>query len=220
LKVVDATCPLVTRIYDIVHQVVAQGYYIVHFGDPNHDETQGVVGHAPERITVVPDKNAIADLPDWKDRKLAMTIQTTSSMEEAHEARSFAKKKWPHLEVFDTICNATSKRQSAIIDLSPDVDMILVVGSATSANSKRLASIANALCGRGILIGTADDIKDEWFAPEQNINIAGVSAGASTPDFLVDAVIERLKLISGNKAELVHQERRNKKRSQPAVTAG
>ena len=219
LNVVDATCPLVTRIYDIIKRVVTKGYYIIHFGDPTHDETMGIVGHAPDRITVLSDKSQMATMPDWADRKLALTIQTTSNTEEALEIQRLATEKWPQLQVFDTICDATGQRQSAIVDLAPAVDMILVVGSRTSANSKRLASIANTLCGKGILIADADEIEEPWFAPDQSVETVAVSAGASTPDFLVEAVIDRLVAISGGTAKVVRQDRR-KKSDRAAHSAG
>ncbi|HUV31621.1 MAG TPA: 4-hydroxy-3-methylbut-2-enyl diphosphate reductase [Acidobacteriota bacterium] len=208
LTVVDATCPLVSRIYDIIKQVVANGYYIIHFGDPNHDETKGVVGHAPDRIVVLSDAGQLDSMPAWPDRKLALTIQSTSNMDEAMEFQRLARRKWPQLEVFDTICNATHQRQSAIVDLAPNVDMIFVVGSRTSANSKRLASIAGALCGRGILIGSAEEIDREWFTADESVETIGISAGASTPDFLVREVIDKLVWLSGGSAEVVRQERR------------
>jgi 4-hydroxy-3-methylbut-2-enyl diphosphate reductase len=210
LNVVDATCPLVTRIYDIVKKVVTHDYYIIHFGDPSHDETQGVVGHAPDRITVVAGVEELAALPNWTDRKLGLTCQTTASLDGFVQFQQAAREKWPHLEVFDTICNATNQRQTAIMDLAPHVDMVLVVGSQTSANSRRLASISEAICGKGHLIGSARDIKDEWFGPNAKVARVGVTAGASTPDFLVEEVMARLVEISGGKALVIQQEKRER----------
>jgi len=219
LAVVDATCPLVTHIYRIIAKVIPQDYYLIHFGDPDHDETQGVVGHAPGRITVI---SSIADLdkyPDWHERKLGLTVQTTMRIEDFEAFRLAAEKKWPHLETFDTICMATTERQTAIRDIAPEVDMILVVGSRTSANSKRLAHISEVLCGRGELIGTADDIREEWFAGDgESIKRVGVTAGASTPDFLGEAVILRLNEISGGLAEVVRQQKPAKKLPATATT--
>lgn len=210
LNVVDATCPLVTVIYDVIKEKVAQGYFIVHFGDKNHDETIGVVGHAPERITVVGTETELEALPSWHERKLCLTVQTTSSMDEFAEMRVLARKKWPHLEVSDTICNATTQRQTAIRELAPNVQMILVVGSTTSANSKRLAQLAQQLCGQGILIGSALDIRSEWFS--DTIEYVGISAGASTPDFLVEQVVNKLQKFSGGTAEIVVPEKKRRPR--------
>ncbi len=212
LKVVDATCPLVGRIYEIIEKVVEDGYYVIHFGDPHHDETDGVLGHAPGKITVLPSKNDLDKLPDWKDRKLGLTIQTTADMEAAEEIKKLASEKWPHIEIFDTICNATNQRQSAITELAPNVDMVLVVGSKTSANSMRLEKISESICGRAALINSEQDIQEEWFDSDSAVEKVGLTAGASTPQFLVESVIERLVDISGGKAEVIHQERRKKRR--------
>lgn len=208
LNVVDATCPLVTRIYDIVARIVENGYHVIHFGDPTHDETHGVLGHAPENITVVATREELENLPDWPDRKLGMTVQTTAHMSEFAEVEKIAMKKWPKLEVFNTICNATTKRQTAVMDLAPHVDLFLIVGSKTSANSRRLAQISDAICGRGILIDTADDIDEGWIN-SKTINV-GVSAGASTPQFLVEAVVNRLIAISGGTAEVIVPDKKSK----------
>lgn len=210
LNVVDATCPLVTVIYDIVRKVVAEGYYIIHFGDPNHDETQGVVGHAPDKITVISNGTSLDTFPDWTDRKLALTVQTTSHLDEYLHFHEMALERWPHIEVHNTICNATNKRQTAIMDLAPSVDMVLVVGSRTSANSKRLAQIADTLCGQGILINNDLDIEESWF--DESIEKVGISAGASTPGFLVEAVITKLIRISGGNAEVIQQEKTARKK--------
>ncbi len=216
LNVIDATCPLVTRIYDIIKKVVANGYHIIHFGDSGHDETAGVLGYAPDNITVVGTEEELLALPDWTDRKLGLTVQTTSHEAQFEKVEKLAIEKWPHIKIFNTICNATTKRQSAILDLAPQCDMVLVVGSATSANSNRLAQISDAICGNGKLIGSAIDIDDEWFAGN-SVSTVGISAGASTPDFLVEDVIKRLVDISGGTAEVV--EPRKKDRARRAAQA-
>ena len=211
LKIVDATCPLVEKIYKIIKKVVAKGYYVIHYGDHNHDETHGILGYAPDRITVAKNKEELLALPEWKDRKLGLTIQTTAHTDEIPEIERLAKEKWPHIEIFNTICMATTQRQSSIVEIAPKVDMILVVGSTTSANSKRLANIANIKCGKGILIGSADDIDENWFTNDEHIENVGVSAGASTPDFLVEDVIRKLLAISEYKAEVIQPEDKKNK---------
>jgi 4-hydroxy-3-methylbut-2-enyl diphosphate reductase len=220
LKVIDATCPLVTVIYDIIKKIVPKGYHVIHFGDLHHDETNGVIGYAPDRITVVPSVDDIAGLPDWKDRKLGLTVQTTAEMAKAEEFKTAAKQKWPHIEIFDTICNATNKRQSAILELAPRVDMILVVGSKSSANSNRLAKISDELCGNGRLIENYRDIEEEWFTENPDIEEVGISAGASTPDFLVEEVVNRLVEISGGTAEVVIPEKKKRRIRNIARSAG
>ncbi|HWR83382.1 MAG TPA: 4-hydroxy-3-methylbut-2-enyl diphosphate reductase [Candidatus Deferrimicrobium sp.] len=218
LQVIDATCPLVSRIYTIIEKVVQHGYHVIHFGDRNHDETHGVVGHAPEHITVASTKEELLAMPEWPDRKLGLTVQTTAHMSEFAEVEKLAREKWPHIEIFDTVCNATTQRQTAIMDLAPQVDMVLVVGSETSANSTRLARISEAICGRGILIGSAADIDAAWFADGAGVESVGVSAGASTPDFLVDEVIKRLVEISGGTAEVILPEKKSRVRGKVEAT--
>ncbi|UCE25684.1 MAG: 4-hydroxy-3-methylbut-2-enyl diphosphate reductase [Candidatus Zixiibacteriota bacterium] len=203
LKVVDATCPLVSRIYSIINKIVTNGYDVIHYGDPGHDETHGIVGQAPEHITVVSSRDELLALPQWKDRKLGFTVQTTAHLEEFAEIEKLAREKWPHIEIFNTICNATGERQNAIMDLAPRVDLVLVVGSQSSANSRRLARISAAICGRGTLIGSAQDIDEGWFTGDDGVKAVGISAGASTPDFLVEEVIDRLVQISGDAAEVI-----------------
>lgn len=207
LTVVDATCPLVANIYDIIRRCVDDGYHIVHFGDEEHDETKGVVGQATDKITVFGNPEEMAALPDWEDRKLVLTIQTTADMAQTEEIKVMAVRKWSHLEIFDTICNATNKRQQAILELAPRVDMVLVVGSLTSANSKRLATISESICGNAQLINDHRDINPEWFSSDKLIERVGLTAGASTPEFLVKAVIERLVEISGGEVEVLKQEK-------------
>lgn len=206
LEVIDATCPLVTRIYRIIKQAIDNGLHVIHYGDPHHDETAGVVGHAPDKITVAANNEELLALPDWPERKLGLTVQTTAHALQFEEVEQLARSKWPHIEVFNTICNATTQRQDAIMEMAPMVDMILVVGSQTSANSKRLASISADACGRGILIESADDIKAEWFGSKTGVVRVGVSAGASTPQFLVDDVVSHLVELADKSIDIVRLE--------------
>ncbi len=203
LKVVDATCPLVSRIYDIINEAVSEGCHIIHYGDSDHDETAGIVGHASEHITIAGSHEQLLALPEWKERKLGLTVQTTAHKDEFAAVVKLAKEKWPEIRVFDTICNATTQRQSAILELAPKVDLILVVGSQTSANSKRLASISESVCAHAYLIGTAAEFDPAWFGNVTAVDAVGVSAGASTPQFLVEEVLKRLSEISEGKAETI-----------------
>ncbi len=210
LEIIDATCPLVSRIYNIINSLVQNGYRVIHYGDATHDETRGIVGHAPESIFVFGDISDLERFPSWEDTKLGLTVQTTAELTKFLEIEKAARKKWPHIEVFNTICNATTQRQTAIMELAPQVDMILVVGSSLSANSKRLVKISEALCGRGKLIASAQDIEEDWLEENRDVESIGISAGASTPDFLVESIIRKLVELSNGTAEVVIPEQNRK----------
>jgi 4-hydroxy-3-methylbut-2-enyl diphosphate reductase len=212
LNVIDATCPLVTRIHEIVDKLMARDYYVIHFGDAHHDETLGVVRHAqPDRISVVSTVDELRALPQDLADKVALTSQAPSEVAAFEEAEKVALERWPEIKIFNTVCNATTQRQSAIVKLADQVDMILVVGSTTSANSQRLCDIAEALCGEGHLIENAEAIDPLWLesSSERKITTVGVSAGASTPDFLIEGVIERLSGLTNGSAKIVRSSKRN-----------
>jgi len=204
LKVIDATCPLVIRIHKIIHELVSNGYQIIHYGDIHHDETKGVVGQAPlGRVMVVCDIEELKVLPE-NGRKFALTSQTTVGVSDFERISEEARKIFPGIEIFNTICDATSRRQGAVMDLAPKVDLMLVVGSESSANSKRLRSISEAICGRAVLINSADSLDESRLG---GVEIIGLTAGASTPDFLVEDVIKRLINYSEGLAEVIRPEK-------------
>lgn len=200
LKVIDATCPLVIRIHKIIHKLIENGYQIIHFGDGHHDETTGVVGQAPEgRVEVVANLEELRALTA-KNRKYALTSQTTADVSDFERVSAEAQKLFPSIEVFNTICNATSRLQAAVLDLAPRVDLMLIVGSGSSANSNRLCNISRVICNRAHLINSADSLKRNWLT---GIRTVGLTAGASTPDFLVEEVIKWLVTLSKNNVEIV-----------------
>lgn len=200
LRIIDATCPLVVRIHKTIHRLIEQGYQIIHFGDQCHDETIGVLGQAPAgQILVVQTVEELSQIPN-RSRRSALTAQTTASIDDFKALCREARRLFPHLRVFNTICNATSRRQAAVLEIAPQVDVMLIVGSNSSANSIRLRHTSEAACGRAYLIDSADSLKDEWL---DGIETIGLTAGASTPDFLVEEVIDYLVGFSGGKAELV-----------------
>lgn len=206
LNVVDATCPLVIRIHKIIRKLADGGYQILHFGDSEHDETIGIVGHAPDRVTVIARASDL-DKINPAGQKIALTAQTTASISDFEKIEKVARRKFPRIEIFNTICNATSQRQAAITRLAPQVDIMLVVGSKSSANSNRLAQISKSLCNRAYLIDSAEDIEPAWFRDGNNpVDIVGLSAGASTPDFLINGAIEKLKDIAGCPIEVIYPE--------------
>lgn len=203
LKVVDATCPLVIRIHKIIHKLIANGYQIIHFGDRHHDETIGVVGQAPAgRVHVISSIEAVGTLRITGD-KFALTAQTTAEVADFKRVSEEVRRIFPGVKVYNTICNATSHRQAAVIDIAPEVDLMLVVGSSSSANSKRLRNISEALCGTAYLINSAASLREQWL---DGVKTVGLTAGASTPDFLVEEIIACLVAYSGGKAKVVRSE--------------
>ncbi len=212
LNVINATCPLVIRIHNIVKKLAQDGYLILHFGDGHHDETIGIVGHAPNNIKVI---GSLADMDkiDYESGPIALTAQTTARQADFEILVEEVQKRFPHAEVFNTICNATSQRQEAITELAGKTDLMLVVGSSSSANSNRLVQISRSLGAASYLINSAEDIKEEWFFGSETVQTTGLSAGASTPDFLIAGVIERLKEIARGDVEVIsspRQERSNR----------
>ncbi len=189
LNIVDATCPLVTKVHNLVKLLARKGYTIILVGDKHHDEIIGVSGEAPENIKIIGKKEEVDNL-SIDSGKIAAITQTTLSVDDSIEIINLLKKKFPDIEVYNTICNATQLRQQAVKDLAKKVGLILVVGSSTSANSKRLVQVAKS-CGRvSYLINDEKEIRKEWFDGVKKI---GVTAGASTPDFIINNVIEKLK---------------------------
>jgi len=206
LKIVNATCPLVIRIHKIVKKLAEEGYRILHFGDPEHDETVGIVGWAPDRVEVIPTLEALLAYPDYSG-KLALTSQTTARSADFATVEEAAHRRFPQIEVYNTICNATNQRQEAILKLAPMVDMILVVGSPSSANSNRLVKISRTICPESYLINSAEEIRMDWFTGPKAIRTVGLSAGASTPDFLIAGAIDRLREISKGDIQVVYSTR-------------
>lgn len=218
LKVIDATCPLVIRIHKIIHKLIDNGFQIIHFGDHHHDETIGVLGQAPDgRIVVVSSPQELRALAP-NGRPYALTSQTTAGVAEFEEIAKEAQSLFPGIEVCNTICDATSQRQAAVLDLAPEVNVMIVVGSASSANSNRLRSICEAICGHAYLINSAAELQDSWFGGMATV---GVTAGASTPDFLVEEVIQKLFEYSGQRAEIIRPEKKKNRlallRERPAA---
>jgi 4-hydroxy-3-methylbut-2-en-1-yl diphosphate reductase len=193
LDVLDATCPLVTKIHRTVGDLVSRGFEVVFLGDGGHDETEGVMGVAPESIHLIRHLKDIDQLP-LKWEKVALVSQTTQSVADFSKVEDGLRQRYPDLEVYNTICNATEMRQEALHDLAKQCDTVYVVGSKNSANAARLRDIAAEHGIPAFLIENASEIKVEDLV--ENLSI-GVSAGASTPDVLINEVIERLKELGG-----------------------
>jgi 4-hydroxy-3-methylbut-2-enyl diphosphate reductase len=201
LNVVDATCPLVKHIHRTAREYVDKGYTVVLFGDPGHDEVKGIVAVAPDKINVVDKLTDIAALPQF-DKPVALISQSTRSLESFELAATELKKHFGKIAVTNTICRPTIDRQKSIKELAKKAQLIIVVGSKNSANSKRLAEIGGSMGAKSFLVDNASEIVPDWFA---NVDIVGVTAGASTPEYLVKKVIKKISEIAinlGQQAEI------------------
>ncbi|NLI15934.1 MAG: 4-hydroxy-3-methylbut-2-enyl diphosphate reductase [candidate division Zixibacteria bacterium] len=199
LSVVDATCPLVKHIHRTAREYVDKGYAVLLFGDPGHDEVKGIVGVAPDKIWVVDKIDDIAALPQF-NQPVALISQSTRSLESFESAAIELQKRFENIAVTNTICRPTIDRQKSIKELAAKAQLIIVVGSKNSANSRRLTEIGGSMGAKSFLVDNASEIVPFWFA---NVEMVGVTAGASTPEYLVDEVINKITEIAANRGQQV-----------------
>ncbi|MBI4148019.1 4-hydroxy-3-methylbut-2-enyl diphosphate reductase [Candidatus Woesearchaeota archaeon] len=190
LHVIDATCPLVFKVHYEVKKFAQEGHKIVVIGHHGHPEIIGTMGEAPDACTLVETPADVDKLPPYD--KVAVVTQTTLSTDETADVMTALKQKYPHLVMppKEDICYATTNRQHAVKAVAAHSQVVLVVGSHTSSNSKRLVEAAERAGARAYLIDDASHINTLWLTSARTI---GVSAGASAPEELVQGVIERLK---------------------------
>jgi len=192
LNVVDATCPLVTKIHLEVQKYLKRGYGIFYIGHRGHVETEGTLGQAPGRLHLVTTVAEVADLPELEEEKLIYLTQTTLSIDETIDIVHALQQRFPRLEAppKGDICYATQNRQDAVKQIARRADVILVVGSQTSSNSRSLRQVAQAHGARAYLIDGAENITDAMVA---GASVVGVTAGASAPEDIVQGVIAALR---------------------------
>jgi len=191
-SVVDATCQYVTKPQEICQKMSLEGYDIVIFGDKDHPEVKGVMSYADDanKVFVVICKEELHGLR-LKD-KIAVVSQTTRKFAEFMDVVQTLISTSKEVRVFNTICNATGENQEAADELSKEVDIMLVVGGKNSSNTKQLFEICKRNCVSSFLVESASDIDDAWF---ENKQFCGISAGASTPDWVISEVIDRVDRI-------------------------
>jgi 4-hydroxy-3-methylbut-2-enyl diphosphate reductase len=194
LNVIDATCPLVTKVHHEARRFVAQDYQIVLVGHAEHEEVIGTVGEAPERIQLVQDVGDVADLPFDDQEQVAYLTQTTLSTDETADVITALRQRFPRLVGPTTtdICYATQNRQDAVRVVARHCDLMLVVGSSNSSNTARLVEVARREGCRSELIEDASEIDLDWF---DHTAVIGVTAGASAPETLVAGVIDALRTL-------------------------
>jgi 4-hydroxy-3-methylbut-2-enyl diphosphate reductase len=188
-RVIDATCPFVTRVQHLAERAAKEGRDVIVAGNPDHPEMIGVVGYAPNNTYVVRDASEVTGLPALR-RPLVVSqttikLQTFLEVAEAVRAKSDAEP-----QVINTICSATRDRQDAARALSGQVDAFYVIGGRHSSNSVKLLAVCKEQCEKSFLIETADEIDPDDLL---NVNRVGVTAGASTPNWLIEQVVERLR---------------------------
>src|SRR5258706_11302055 len=192
LTEIDATCPLVTKVHLEVLRFAKQGYTILFIGHANHDEAIGTVGEAPNNIIVIESPEDVARVAVKDETKIAYVSQTTLSVFEAQRIIDALKSRFPSIKAppKEDICYATTNRQKAVAVLSPEVDLVLVIGSKNSSNSQRLVDTANQAGKRAHLIDDARELDHSWL---KNTDTIPVTAGASVPERLVNELLDRLK---------------------------
>ena len=191
LRVIDATCPLVTKVHLEALKFAREKRTIILIGHRDHQEIIGTSGEAPDRTIVVDSVAAVDALEADEPEKLAFLTQTTLSLYDTQEIVARLRQKFPAIKgpASDDICYATQNRQEAVEQVAKDVDLILVVGSPNSSNSNRLVEVAQRSGVRAQLIDSAQDIDVKWL---EGVKRVGLTAGASAPEVLVEQVSERL----------------------------
>ena len=191
LTIIDATCPLVTKVHNEARHFAAKGYLMVYIGHHGHAEAEGTMGEAPERMVLIetPEDAERLELPPHD--RLAVLTQTTLSIDEVRATMDVLERRFPHLEKpgKEDICFATTNRQGAVRALADGCDLVLVVGSPMSSNSKRLREVAQSLGVESHLLQSAVDVRPEW---RTDYPCVGITSGASTPETLVEDVVGAL----------------------------
>jgi 4-hydroxy-3-methylbut-2-enyl diphosphate reductase len=193
-QIFDATCPLVTKVHVEVAKLHKEGYEFIMIGHKGHPEVEGTMGQLDSGIHLVEDEADVLRVQPAQTAKLAVVTQTTLSVDDAASIMAAVKARFPQVREpkQQDICYATQNRQDAVKILSPQVDVVIVVGSPTSSNSNRLREVAKKLGTDAYMVDNADELQPEWFEGKTRV---GLTAGASAPEILVQQVIERIKAL-------------------------
>jgi len=191
-QIFDATCPLVTKVHVEVAKLRREGFEFIMIGHKGHPEVEGTMGQLSDGIYLVEEAGDVPHVRVKDPSKLAVVTQTTLSVDDTAEILDAVRKHFPQVREpkKQDICYATQNRQDAVKVLAPQVDVVIVVGSPTSSNSNRLRELAERLGTPGHMVDAAEDLRADWFEGRDKV---GLTAGASAPDVLVQAVIKRLR---------------------------
>ncbi|HTX55855.1 MAG TPA: 4-hydroxy-3-methylbut-2-enyl diphosphate reductase [Candidatus Acidoferrales bacterium] len=187
LEIIDATCPMVTKIHVQAEKLKAEGYKIIVIGDPSHPEVKGTLSHVPGAWCIEKVED-IAKLP--RGSRIGVVVQSTYSRERFSDIVKALSEKYYEVRAVNTICTDTNNRQSEALRLAEEVEVMVVVGGKTSANTKHLAELSESHGARSYHIEGPDELRAEWF---DGVKIAGLMSGASTPGWLVDQVQARME---------------------------
>ena len=197
LQVLDATCPLVTKVHKEAQRYAQKEHTIILIGHHNHVEVKGTVGEAPEHIFVVGTVEEVSDLKIPDEKKVGYITQTTLSLDDTAEIITALKERFPEIKgpAKDDICYATQNRQNAVKVLSKEVDFVLVVGAQNSSNSVRLLEVAETTGVKARRIESAAELDPEWLEEVRNV---GITAGASAPEDIVQGIVAEISKMSSS----------------------
>jgi 4-hydroxy-3-methylbut-2-enyl diphosphate reductase len=203
LKVIDATCPLVTKVHLEARRFAREGRTILLIGHEGHEEVIGTSGEAPEHIILVGSPAEAETIQIEHPERVAYLSQTTLSVDETNEVIDVLRRRFPEIEAppRDDICYATQNRQEAVKELARQSDVILVIGSSNSSNSRRLVEVAASLGTPAYLIDDETEILPEMLERHETV---GVTSGASAPEWLVERVVDHLRDLGATKVEQLH----------------
>ncbi len=192
LRVYDATCPLVTKVHLEVIKMCKDGFTVLMIGHAGHPEVEGTMGQVKEGVFLIENIEDIDSLPFTTDEKIAFVTQTTLSVDETKEIVEALTKKFPNIVQprKQDICYATQNRQDAVKFMAPQVEVVIVVGSASSSNSNRLRELAEKLGVPAYMVDAPEQLKPEWFAGKRRV---GLTAGASAPESLAQSIVSRIQ---------------------------
>jgi len=205
---IDASCGLVIRVHSAAKRFAEKGYQILLIGHRKHVEVIGTAGEAPDQTTVIESVEDVERLDFPPDQKLFYVTQTTLSLDDVKEITDALMQKYPHVETLpsSSICYATTNRQLALREITHTVDLVLVVGDPTSSNSNRLCEVARTRGIPGFLINAPEEIDPSWL---EGVSSIGLTAGASTPESVVQKCIEHLRLLGVTETEEVEYTEEN-----------
>jgi len=192
LQVYDATCPLVTKVHLEVVKMCKDGFTVLMIGHAGHPEVEGTMGQVKEGVFLIEKVGDVGSLPFPADEKIAFVTQTTLSVDETKEIVDALTMKFPNIVQprKQDICYATQNRQDAVKFMAPQVEVVIVVGSATSSNSNRLRELSEKLGVPSYMVDAPEQLKPEWFAGKKRV---GLTAGASAPESLAQSIVSRIQ---------------------------